>query len=414
MLDYHTKTNLSYIEVKKNPEFIDWHTKPKDYKEYPHFYRRYSLENTALEDLKFIGCKTYEKSYSNDKVILRTTPSAGGLYPCEIYLQIRGISGFVSGVYHYEPLNNNITLIHELSNDGVEKYLNINKQKGIIFLISLVHFRTIWKYKERAIRYMLLDLGHQISSVLCALKLINYEYEINFEFDTKSLNEDFTFMNFENFVCSIICSNESTLYEAKKLRTKIPFVLGTDYFEENLFIKDFFNNIDLKNNIFSKIDFFENIGDTKNCILNRRSARNFKKENISLNDYEYILSDVVAFLNTQNIDIYETTHKIVSKESGLYKNDKLLKSGDFSDKSKYLCLEQNIVGNSAFTLYLCTTKKNNIYEKYIFSAMIAHLIYLRCSNKKIGCSGIGAYYDKEICEFFDENTNVMYVVTIGK
>jgi hypothetical protein len=31
----------------------------------------------------------------------------------------------------------------------------------------------------------------------------------------------------------------------------------------------------------------------------------------------------------------------------------------------------------------------------------------------IGCSGIGAYYDDEVCEFLQEQTMVLYALAIG-
>jgi hypothetical protein len=42
---------------------------------------------------------TLEKIYKNSPYKLRVNPSAGALYPTEIYVQIRGVGGIIDGIY---------------------------------------------------------------------------------------------------------------------------------------------------------------------------------------------------------------------------------------------------------------------------------------------------------------------------
>lgn len=136
---FHDKTNITLKNSFEQVQFIDWRTQPRNYKIYPNFFRRYDIDN--YEELKFIkniGKITQTKKYGKEEVSLRSNPSAGGLYPCEIYIQIRGIKSILSGIYHYEPLNNQLTLIHELSNDGVEYYLKSEYQYNFIFLFLML------------------------------------------------------------------------------------------------------------------------------------------------------------------------------------------------------------------------------------------------------------------------------------
>jgi len=147
------------------------------YKTYPHFQQRFKIENyEALEGLNLIGGITFEKEYPEGKYYLRTVPSAGALFPCEVYVQIRGIKGMIGGIYHYESKRGILTLIHEIDSDGVEFYFpSKQKQKGFIFLISAIYFRSSWKYRNRSIRYILLDAGHQLGTIYTALYVMNQD-----------------------------------------------------------------------------------------------------------------------------------------------------------------------------------------------------------------------------------------------
>ena len=91
-----------------------------------------------------------------------------------------------------------------------------------------------------------------------------------------------------------------------------------------------------------------------------------------------------------------------------------IKEGDFSNKSKYLSLEQNIGGESAVTFYF-TSDVIEAYQKVtILSGFLAQIVYLKGEMKGIGCTGIGAYYDEETKEFLGTNNNILYLLAIGR
>ena len=144
MPQFHQQTKHSYRSIRKNAFFLDWRTQPSHFKRYPHFQQRFTIEDyEVLKELNLIGGITFEKEYPEGTYYLRTVPSAGALFPCEIYLQIRGVKGFLSGIYHYEPRKAVLTLLHEIERDGLEYYFkNQHKQNGFIFLISTVYFRS--------------------------------------------------------------------------------------------------------------------------------------------------------------------------------------------------------------------------------------------------------------------------------
>ena len=95
---------------------------------------------------------------------LRSAPSAGALYPAEIYIAVRKVSGVEPGIYHYNVPHHEIELL--IPGDPTEKILEVCcgqeyvRQTSIVVLISGVLARTKLKYGERGYRYALLDIGH--------------------------------------------------------------------------------------------------------------------------------------------------------------------------------------------------------------------------------------------------------------
>lgn len=418
MPQIHQATNHSYISIRKNANFLDWRTQPKNFKTYPHFSARFKIDDyEELKNLNLIGGITFEKEYPEGTYNLRTNPSAGGLYPCEIYIQLRGIKGLVSGIYHYEPLKATLCLLQEIDGDGVEHYFKEkNKQKGITFLVSSIYFRSSWKYNDRSIRYILLDSGHQLGSIYAALCVMQKESTLLFDFDKLGLNDIFGFRSDEMFTCGI-SSTIQTDKETKKLKQQLPFVSGCDFLETNEFVEDSYNKTaNYESQKIKELTFFDDMPSEmlKITILNRRSMRAFKQISIYKSEFDFITNNIFEFALSHNIEIYYTIHRVDDMKKGLYKSDTLISEGDFSEKSRYLSLEQNLGGESAITFYF-TSNEENAYQKVnILSGFIAQIIYLKSELKKIGCSGIGAYYDEETKEFLGTKNNILYLLAIGR
>jgi len=418
MPSFHHATNHSYMSVRKNAFFLDWQTQPSAFKSYPHFYPRFKIEDYAeLENLNLIGAITYSKEYPTGKHLLRSVPSAGALYPCEIYLQIRSIKGLIDGLYHYEPRSATLVLLHELNKDGVENYFPTqNKQKGLTFLISSIYFRSSWKYRNRSIRYILLDSGHQLGTIQAYLELQDKASSIQFDFDKIALNSDFGFRNDEMFTASV-SSTTPTDKEVTKLAQQLPFVAGSDYLESNSFIEDVYaQSASYSDEPIEKHHFFRGIEKEalREAIIQRRSIRAFRMQSISKEEFDFIMEGLVAFATAYGIDLFYTLHRVEGVEQGLYKNGELISEGDFSQKSRYLALEQNLGGQSAFTLYFTSSETTKYQKVNILSGFIAHIIYLRSTLKEIGCSGIGAYYDEECKEFLKTPNNILYLLAVGR
>lgn len=95
---------------------------------------------------------------------LRNVPSAGGLYPLELYIVV--LNGHISsGLYHYRSDTNALELIKEgnfrdylRENMQCEPYVNISTASAVIFSTGIFE-RVAIKYGDRAYRFLIQESG---------------------------------------------------------------------------------------------------------------------------------------------------------------------------------------------------------------------------------------------------------------
>jgi nitroreductase len=116
------------------------------------------------------------------------------------------------------------------------------------------------------------------------------------------------------------------------------------------------------------------------------------------------------------MDVYSVVNLVDGAEQGLYIGGKSIKTGDFSKKAGYLCLEQALGSDSAVTFFIAAKGGANIKNALLEAGLSAHRVYLVAQHLGIGVSGIGAYYDEETAEFLgiDKNTAILYALSIGR
>lgn len=95
---------------------------------------------------------------------LRTSPSAGALYPIELYAVVMNVQGLPQGIYHYGVQEHELQLVkegdfrNEMSEAGLQQ--DMLGQADVTFVLSAVFDRTGHKYGERGYRYAYMEAGH--------------------------------------------------------------------------------------------------------------------------------------------------------------------------------------------------------------------------------------------------------------
>lgn len=100
---------------------------------------------------------------------LRTSPSAGALYPLEIHIVVGEGNGLEPGVYRYLPKEH--ALVREIAGDMREKlskaalFQPMIKNAPASIVISAVYARITDKYGNRGLRYTHMEAGHTAQNV---------------------------------------------------------------------------------------------------------------------------------------------------------------------------------------------------------------------------------------------------------
>lgn len=95
---------------------------------------------------------------------LRTAPSAGALYPLEVYVVAGNVTGLAAGLYHYRAKDHVLVQIGvgdqraALTTDALGQ--SAIARAPVDFVIAAIPGRTTGKYGDRGVRYVFMEAGH--------------------------------------------------------------------------------------------------------------------------------------------------------------------------------------------------------------------------------------------------------------
>jgi SagB-type dehydrogenase family enzyme len=421
MLAYHAQTMHTYRSVRTKSHSIDWDHPPKQFKIYPETFTRIPLDKSNLEHRFFylIGGITAQKSYPGVTYALRTNPSAGALYPTEIYVQIRDVVGFENGIYHLSPFETSLVLVYPFTEDeGIENFLHVKRISGYVFLFSTLYYRSSWKYKDRAFRYCLHDTGHMLGALEASCVLSQKRYRIVYDLDKKGLNTLLGFSQEEFFLSAAIVGEEDETFTCKAPTLQLPSVNGTGFFEANAPVEEVYDatcELVPKQQVAMPVFNVDQERFTQ-AIWKRRSIRDFTQKPISKEQFLEVMHFITQPIPSDcdvDIEMYAIINRVEGMEQGVWKEGVYLQSGDFAKKAGYLCLEQALGEESGVTFFLLGNDAQNYQAMVQKAGIIGHRLYLISTYLGFGCSGIGAYYDEEVMAFLQRDSMVLYALAIG-
>ncbi len=99
----------------------------------------------------------------------RTTPSAGALYPLELYVVAGNVNGLPVGIYRYGPKRHELLIVVKGDRriDLCSAALGQSpvRRSAVVVVLSGVYERTTTKYGERGIRYVHMEAGHAAQNI---------------------------------------------------------------------------------------------------------------------------------------------------------------------------------------------------------------------------------------------------------
>jgi len=489
--DYHEFTKHTYENVRNSDFTLDWDIYPLKYKIYtdcekiklPAIEINEFKINTldalsglvsgemvmdSLEKLSallfYIYGKTGLKQYPNMLFEMRAAPSAGALYPAEIYFATRALNFLDDGLYHYNPGESELSCLRKgdcfnfLKNNCFEK---LDDRVNICLILTTIFWRTMWKYRSRSYRYCCEDSGHILGNILPVAEALGFEPSISYFFNDEKVNE-FLGVDGINESSMIVVNlkdniNEKKLNEEKYSEEKLPHI-NFNYkplsnkelsYPAVQKIKDL-TSFDCLPDVMDICSKFNKLSESKKSpvidnsrsvklpepsgyqssdiaksIKSRRSSRDYYDRNLSLENISNILyystfsprsefgMEKVCF-NPTFMNIYLIANRIEVIPNGIYRYNKSdnsiipLKTGDFIEKSTYVSLEQEIVGKSGASFILTANfdhlkilGERGYRMIHLEAGIIGQNIYLAATSLGLGCTGIGAFYDDDFNELLE-------------
>jgi SagB-type dehydrogenase family enzyme len=99
----------------------------------------------------------------------RAAPSAGALYPLEVYLVVGRVNGLKPGLYHYTPATHALTLVRAGDERAPLAAAAFGQEwvseSPAVLVFAAVERRTSRKYGDRAPRYVAIEVGHAAQNV---------------------------------------------------------------------------------------------------------------------------------------------------------------------------------------------------------------------------------------------------------
>lgn len=197
--EYHQRTKYSPTTLGQGHS-IDWEHPPEQFKEYrgaPVFDLRPYLPNNnpdtyvperALNDpdgpfalprlsmLLFATNGVTGVAFAgNQQHFFRAAPSAGALYPTDLYLAVRGHADMPDGIYYYHVRDHSLVEVYPkgLAPSGDEIFARLRgacfgdpalADCRVALIATAVFWRSAWRYGDRAYRRCLLDSGHVLGN----------------------------------------------------------------------------------------------------------------------------------------------------------------------------------------------------------------------------------------------------------
>ncbi|MEC4812827.1 MAG: SagB/ThcOx family dehydrogenase [Scytonema sp. PMC 1069.18] len=208
---YHERTKYDPQTIAAKNKGLDWSKQPVPFKEYKigsaFDLRPYIQEKPEafannpegqwwqrLSRLLFCSYGLTAKMPSmGSAVYLRAAPSAGGLYPAEVYLISRGTPLLPAGLYNYQCRTH--SLMHYWESDVWQKLQEACfwhpalETTQLAIVITSMFYRSAWRYEDRAYRRIFLDTGHLLGNIELAGAITDYRPHLIGGFIDEVMNE---------------------------------------------------------------------------------------------------------------------------------------------------------------------------------------------------------------------------------
>jgi SagB-type dehydrogenase family enzyme len=463
--EYHEFTKHSVQSLRRTQHALDWQNMPDPFRHYEGVpvldlpADPPSPEIPALELLQGAIGKTtvlhgpaflsellfYSASISASKLVpstgyryaLRVNPSSGNLHPTEFHFVTRGLKQWPDGLYHYRPSS------HMAEQRAVGDFEVTGSAAPIVFILTSIAWREAWKYRDRAYRYCLHDIGHAWQALALAAQAMGCESLAVRDFPDDEvaqllrLNEDEWPMLILELRGKSIPVREpdaqETVWYGGQANQLSPETIAYPSIESiHGATKPILNahaepaptgggEIKLPPAASSTLAFGE-------VARKRRSALDFVGGAQSMSLAQ--LSAILSTMRPDFIQLYLYVHQVTGLPQGVYRywperaELEQIRSGDQRVAAAGLSLGQDLAGNACVAFSMIGDLDRAVrahgdrgYRYGHFEAgAIGQRLYLAAEALGLGATGIGAFFDDEVDRYLKltpEQGQVVYHFAIG-
>jgi SagB-type dehydrogenase family enzyme len=373
------------------------------------------------------------------KYALRVNPSSGNLHPTEFHFVTRGLKDWPDGLYHYRPSS------HMAEQRAIGDFTTGVFKMGapIVFILTSIAWREAWKYRDRAYRYCLHDIGHAWQALVLAARAMGCESVAIRDFPDDAvaqllrLHEDewpMLLVEIRTNAVRAPDSGETVWYggHANRLSTEVIPYPSIDAVHAATKVRHLgaadpcptgSGEIKLPAPALSRRAFGE-------IARTRRSALDFAggTQSMSLSQLSAVLAATTDLLFF--VQLYLYVHRVDGLEPGVYKfwpegaTLEKIKSGDQRVAAAGLSLGQDLAGNACVAFSLigvferATRAHGDRGYRYVHfeAGAVGQRLYLAAEALGLGATGIGAFYDEEVHRYLHltpEQGRVVYHFAIG-
>jgi SagB-type dehydrogenase family enzyme len=472
--EYHETTKHSVSSLRRTPHTLDWENMPDPFRHYegvpvldlpadppvPEAPALAILEGitgatSAPHGSPFLSqLLFYSAAISASKVVpstgsryaLRVNPSSGNLHPTEFHFVTRGLRDWPDGLYHYRPSAH-------MAEQRASGHLDLQLPAGapIVFILASIAWREAWKYRDRAYRYCLHDIGHAWQALALAARAMGCETFARGHFPDDDVaricrlpEDEWPMLVVEISGKFLPLDAQETIWHGgipnplSKERIAYPRIdqihAATKIAHGSIGMAEpppsGSGTIQLPAPASSIRTFGE-------VVRMRRSALDFLggTPSISLEQLSAMLATAMGtlsadFAGARFVQLYLYVHRVDGLHPGVYRywpeHGQLepVKSGDQRVAAAGLSLGQDLAGNAcvAFSMIgdlqrAARAHGDRGYRYVHFEAgAIGHRLYLAAEALGLGATGIGAFYDEEVHRYLHlppARGQVVYHFAIG-
>lgn len=485
---YHERTKYDPETIAAKSQGLDWSKQPVPFKSYkigttidlkPYLQETTKSESQRLSRFLFCsyGVTAMVPTMMGEPFYMRAAPSAGGLYPAELYLISRGTPLLKPGLYNYQPQTHSLMLFWD--NDVWDELQAacfghpLLKTTQLAIVTTAVFYRSAWRYQDRAYRRIFLDTGHLLGNIELAGALNGYQVHLIGGFVDRQVN-DLLYLDsqLEGAIAVIPLTEESgPSYRtalASSIQREYPsiqdgellaYLHGATSIEpdthdavnwqaatdeetgEDKYNFPFCLKVSTATSPIALSDKQKNLEQT---ILKRRSTRAYSGGDLTLDELKALLDFTYQpqhyldqgldgepdYFDLSLLETFIAVSGVTGLEEGCYYYAPLaqelrqIRFKNFRQQLHYLCLGQDL-GRDAGVVLFHTTDLQKAVDKYgdrvyrylhMDAGHLGQRLNLAAIHLGLGVSGIGGFFDDQVNDVLGipADEAVVYITTLGR